>query len=187
MKNGNIKKVSSWEKIIKNFNCDKCGGDFSLKDIQDKKYQVVYGDCRGAKEIYNVIHSACIDTQFGSPCGTCGKKTFSTFIINNEVNGYFYHPECWEKKEIFYKKHTHPRILKLEINFPQITVFLDDGREIKAPLLEWLKKWGYENVKFEQLTKYEIENNGERVYFPDINEIIPVRYFSEGLEANCCC
>ncbi|CAG8736221.1 26697_t:CDS:2 [Racocetra persica] len=45
----------------------------------------------------------------------------------------------------------------------------------------------YKDIKLEQLTSYEIENEGESVYFPEINEVIPARYFSEGLEANCCC
>lgn len=75
-----------------------------------------------------------------------------------------------------------PRIVNWQIKEEKIIVSLDDGREIVTPV-QLLTKWGIldNDVKSEQLKKYEIRGEGNIVYFPDIDDVLPVRKIIKGL------
>jgi hypothetical protein len=65
-------------------------------------------------------------------------------------------------------------------------VQLDDGREVSM-LIVLLNKWifGKKKIQPKQLTKYELWNESKNIYFPEIDEILPVRIFAQGLFSNC--
>lgn len=63
---------------------------------------------------------------------------------------------------------------------------LNDGREVSLPI-SLLTKLDIldEEVKPEQLIKYELQNEGRYIYFPDLDDILPARIISEGLFRSC--
>ncbi|RHZ36089.1 DUF2442 domain-containing protein [endosymbiont GvMRE of Glomus versiforme] len=89
-----------------------------------------------------------------------------------------------EPQEVQEKVCRHPRISKLEIGKQEITAFLADSRKTSIPLT-WFKKWGYKNIKPEQLKNYEIWD-GYTIYWPEIDAHVGVEVFTDGLKNVCC-
>lgn len=86
------------------------------------------------------------------------------------------------------QEHCHPKITKIAVEKERITVFLEDRREISLPVDLIIKEWFYRNdIKLEQLKSYKIWGGGHIVLFPDIDESIPVRVFTDGINSPCCC
>ena len=81
---------------------------------------------------------------------------------------------------------SQPKIVACQTSKEKLTAKLDDGRKISI-LLNLLNKWvfGRKDIKSEQLRNYEIWNEGGNIYFPDIDEILPVRILSKGLFSLC--
>jgi hypothetical protein len=51
-----------------------------------------------------------------------------------------------------------------------------------------VKEWFcLKEVKPEQLKNYKIWGGGKTIIFPEIDESIPVRMFTEGINSECCC
>ncbi|RHZ36443.1 DUF2442 domain-containing protein [endosymbiont GvMRE of Glomus versiforme] len=93
-----------------------------------------------------------------------------------------------KSKSILTKKHWHPKILSCQVNKKKITVFLEDKREISLPWETIFKQWFIrEDINPEQLKNYKIWGGGYTVLFPEIDEDIPVRIFTEGINSECCC
>ena len=75
-----------------------------------------------------------------------------------------------------------PQITNWQVKEGKIIVLLEDGREIITPF-QLLTKWGIldNDVKPEQLIKYEIRGKGNIIYFPDIDDVLPTRKIIKGL------
>lgn len=73
-----------------------------------------------------------------------------------------------------------------QVNGEKLITQLNDGREVSLPI-SLLTKLDIldEEVKPEQLIKYELQNEGRYIYFPDIDDILPARIISEGLFKSC--
>ena len=80
------------------------------------------------------------------------------------------------------KSIQEPKIINWQVKEGKIIVLLEDGREIIIPF-QLLTKWGIldKEVKPEQLIKYEIKGEGNIIYFPDIDDILPTRKIIKGL------
>jgi hypothetical protein len=84
--------------------------------------------------------------------------------------------------------HYHPKITKISVGGGKITAFLADQREISLPTDLIIKEWFHRpDIKLEQLKNYKIWGGGHTVLFSDIDESIPVRVFTEGINSPCCC
>ena len=93
-----------------------------------------------------------------------------------------------EGKNVFLKEHYHPKIVNCQVNKEKITAFLEDMREISLPIDLIVKKWFcLEKIKEEQLKSYKIWGGGYTILFPEIDESIPVRIFTDGINSPCCC
>jgi hypothetical protein len=79
-------------------------------------------------------------------------------------------------------KAQEPQIINWQVKEGKIITLLNDGREIITPV-QLLTKWGIldNDVKPEQLIKYEIKGGGNIVYFPDIDDVLPTRKIIKGL------
>ena len=82
--------------------------------------------------------------------------------------------------------HYHPQIVSCQVNEQEVISQLSDGRKLSIPLA-WFVKWGFKNIQPQQLAKYEIWEGGQIIFFPEINEPLHVRAFTDGLNARCCC
>lgn len=86
------------------------------------------------------------------------------------------------------KHHQTPKetnkIISLEIQKEKLIAQLDDGREVIFPisLLTELEIFGSE-IKPEQLKKYELWGDGQAVFFPDLDEVLPAWIISQGLNS----
>lgn len=92
--------------------------------------------------------------------------------------------------KLIQKVHWHPKILSCQVNSRKITVELEDQREISLPLNLIIKEWfclKENEIKWEQLKNYKIWGGGYTILFPDLEEDIPVRIFTEGINSSCCC
>ena len=78
------------------------------------------------------------------------------------------------------------RIIGCQIVQDKLITQLSDGREITISI-NLLTKWGVldKEVKPEQLKKYELQDEGRYIYFPEIDDILPARIISEGLFRSC--
>ena len=76
------------------------------------------------------------------------------------------------------------KITSLEIQKEKLITQLDDGREIIFPisLLAKLEILSPE-IKPEQLKKYELQNEGRCIYFPEIDEVLPTWIIAQGLKS----
>ena len=93
-----------------------------------------------------------------------------------------------EGKNFFLKEHYHPKIINCQVNKEKITVELEDKREISLPIDLIVKEWFcLEKVKEKELKNYKIWGGGYTVFFPELDEDIPVRVFTDGLNSSCCC
>ena len=82
--------------------------------------------------------------------------------------------------------HYHPQIIGCQVSERELISELSDGRKVSIPL-SWFEKWGFKSIRPEQLTKYEIWEGGQTIFFSEINEPLHVRTFTDGLGASCCC
>lgn len=89
-------------------------------------------------------------------------------------------------KPTFSKEKQEAKIINCRINKGKLITQLDDGREISmlVSLLTERSMLG-KNVKPEQLQKHELHNEGRYIYFPEIDEILPVWIISKGLNSSC--
>ena len=78
------------------------------------------------------------------------------------------------------------KIISCQIKKGKLITQLDDGREVIVAV-DLLTKWGIldKEVKPKQLEKWELQNDGRYIYFPEIDDILPVRIISEGLFKSC--
>ena len=78
------------------------------------------------------------------------------------------------------------KIISCQIKRGELITQLDDERKIIIPVTA-LTKWQIldENVKPEQLKNYEIRGEGNVIYFPDIDEVLPVWIIIRGLHSAC--
>ena len=78
---------------------------------------------------------------------------------------------------------SEPKIINLAIHLEKLTAQLSDGRELSIPI-DWFAKWGIKGVSEEKLKRHEIWEEDE-IYFPEIDDILPVRIISDGLFKSC--
>ena len=91
-------------------------------------------------------------------------------------------------KRVLTKKHWHPKILSCQVSQEELTVKLDDERKISLPLNLLFSQWFLRSdINPEQLKNYKIWGGGKTIIFPEIDESIPVRIFTEGINSDCCC
>jgi len=90
------------------------------------------------------------------------------------------------KQKAVYQEHYHPQFISLTVEQAKLTAHLNDGRELSIPR-SWFKRLFLQEVEPQQLTKYEICPLGWTVYFPNLDEFLHVRTFTDGLKARCCC
>ncbi|KLL04021.1 MAG: hypothetical protein MRECE_4c006 [Mycoplasmataceae bacterium CE_OT135] len=91
------------------------------------------------------------------------------------------------KSNLFsHQQSKQPNILSCQVSKNKLVVQLNDGREVGITI-DLLEKWVFsgEKIKARQLAKYELWNEGKNVYFPDLDEILPVRIFAKGLFSSC--
>ena len=63
-----------------------------------------------------------------------------------------------------------------------------EKREVSSPLDLIIKQWfNRGDIQPEQLKNYKIWGEGYTVFFPELDENIPVRIFTDGLKAPCYC
>ncbi|RHZ35804.1 hypothetical protein GvMRE_Ic5g31 [endosymbiont GvMRE of Glomus versiforme] len=76
------------------------------------------------------------------------------------------------------------KITGLEIQKEKLIAQLDDGREVIFPisLLTKLEILSPE-IKPEQLKKYELWGDGQAIFFPEIDEVLPTWIISQGLSS----
>jgi hypothetical protein len=81
-------------------------------------------------------------------------------------------------------ENKEPQIINWQIKEEKIITLLDDGREIITPF-QLLIKWGIldNDIKSEQLIKYEIRGRGNVIYFSEIDDVLPTRKIIKGLHA----
>ena len=84
------------------------------------------------------------------------------------------------------QERQYSRIVSCQVSGEKLITQLNDGREVSLPIslltkLDILE----ENVKPEQLKKYELQDEGRYIYFPEIDDILPARIISEGLFRSC--
>ena len=71
-----------------------------------------------------------------------------------------------------------PSILALEIGQDTITATLSDGREISIPTV-WFERLA--SASKDQLMDFEISPSGYGIHWPQIDEDISVKAFTDGL------
>ena len=84
------------------------------------------------------------------------------------------------------QERQYSRIVSCQVNGEKLITQLNDGREVSLSIslltkLDILE----ENVRPEQLKKYELQDEGRYIYFPEIDDILPARIISEGLFKSC--
>jgi hypothetical protein len=71
----------------------------------------------------------------------------------------------------------------LEVQKEKITAFLLDGRELSIPTT-WFTR--LRKATTEQLNNYQILPDGYHIHWPEIDEDISLRVFTNGLQSGCC-
>ena len=80
-------------------------------------------------------------------------------------------------------KEIEPTILKVECHEEIITANLSDGRIVSIPKA-WYKP--FREATLNQLTDYEILPQGKGIYFAQLDEYLPAKTFTHGLNSACC-
>ena len=88
-----------------------------------------------------------------------------------------------EPKIAFFKELNEPAILRVECQDEIITANLSDGRIVSIPKA-WYKP--FREASLNQLAEYELLPQGKGVYFSEIDEYLPVKTFTHGLNSACC-
>ena len=86
-----------------------------------------------------------------------------------------------KEPQIIYKYQ--PRVSSLEVSKEQITAILDDGRKLSIPTT-WFSRTRKATLK--QLKNYRILPDGYHIHWPEIDEDISLRVFTNGLDSGCC-
>jgi hypothetical protein len=86
-----------------------------------------------------------------------------------------------KESRIIYK--CRPRALNLEVSREQITAILDDGRKLTIPTT-WFTRLRKATLK--QLKNYRILPDAYHIHWPELDEDISLRVFTDGLEIGCC-
>lgn len=81
------------------------------------------------------------------------------------------------------KIHYQPRVLKLEFTPDDLIAFLDDGRKLSVPTT-WFSK--IRKANWQQLKNYRVLPDGYHIHWPELDEDISLRVFTDGLGAGCC-
>ncbi|KLL04988.1 MAG: hypothetical protein MRERV_7c017 [Mycoplasmataceae bacterium RV_VA103A] len=78
------------------------------------------------------------------------------------------------------------RIISCQVVKDKLITQLDDGREVIIAI-NLLTKWGVldKEVQPEQLKNPELHSEGRYIYFPKIDDTLPVRIISEGIFKSC--
>jgi len=94
--------------------------------------------------------------------------------------------EIQQNKQLLINQEQPAKVISCEISKGKLITQLDDGREVIIAV-NLLTKYGIleEDTKPEQLKKYELQNEGRYIYFPEIDDILPARIISEGLFKSC--
>jgi len=87
-----------------------------------------------------------------------------------------------QKAPLTIYKYQH-RLLNLECNKQEITALLDDGRKLSIPNT-WFPRLRKATLK--QLKNYRILSDAYHIHWPDLDEDISLRVFTDGLESGCC-
>ena len=82
---------------------------------------------------------------------------------------------------VIYKQQ--PRVLNLECSKQEITAFLEDGRKLSIPTT-WFSR--LRNATLKELKNYEILPDAYHIHWPELDEDISLRVFTDGLESGCC-
>src|SRR5687768_13402839 len=88
------------------------------------------------------------------------------------------------RNKVITKLHFHPIIANIQVGENKLIAQLDDGRELSIPT-SWFKRLFLQEISLEKFRKYEILPRGHSVLFPEIDEILHVRTFTDGLNARC--
>ena len=85
----------------------------------------------------------------------------------------------------FYSKQ-RPKVVSCWIEGEKLIVQLNDEREIGLPVASLIKCQVIdENIKPEQLKRYELWGEGEAIFFPDADESISTWMIVRGLRSAC--
>ena len=109
------------------------------------------------------------------------------YEIRNEEGNIFVNSES--TKEPIIKKETltilnyQPQVQELECNQEEIIAHLVDGRRLSIPNT-WFPRLRKANL--EQLQNYRILSDRYHIHWPDLDEDISLRVFTDGLESGCC-
>jgi len=76
-----------------------------------------------------------------------------------------------------------PRALNLEISSSEITACLEDGRKLSIPTT-WFPR--LRKATLQQLKNYRILPDGYHLNWPELDEDISLKVFTDGLGAGCC-
>lgn len=78
------------------------------------------------------------------------------------------------------------RFISCKIIQDKLISELSDGRQVSISV-DLLTKWGVldADIKPEQLKNAKLHNDGRYVYFPEIDDILPVRIICKGLFSSC--
>ncbi|CAI2173077.1 5283_t:CDS:1 [Funneliformis geosporum] len=89
-------------------------------------------------------------------------------------------------KSLIINQEQPAKIISCEIKKGKLITQLDDGREVIIAV-NLLTKYGIleEDTKPEQLKRYELQNEGRYIHFPETDEILPARIISKGIFASC--
>ena len=90
------------------------------------------------------------------------------------------------RQENLSQERQYSLVVSCKVNGERLITQLNDGREVSLPI-SILTKLDIldEEIKPEQLIRYELQNEGKYIYFPDIDDILPARIISEGLFRSC--
>jgi len=90
------------------------------------------------------------------------------------------------RQENLFQERQYSLVVSCRVSGEKLITQLNDGREVGLPI-NLLVKLDIldEEIKPEQLIKYELQNEGRYIYFPDIDDILPARIISEGLFRSC--
>ena len=83
--------------------------------------------------------------------------------------------------QIIYKYQ--PRLVSLECHKEEITAILEDGRKLTIPT-NWFPRLRKATLK--QLKNYHILPDAYHLHWPELDEDISLRVFTDGLNSGCC-
>jgi len=85
------------------------------------------------------------------------------------------------RAQVIYKYQ--PRVLNLECQKEEITAYLEDGRKLTIPTI-WFPRLRKATLK--QLKNYCILPDAYHINWPELDEDLSLRVFTDGLNSGCC-